>query len=141
MLKEQDRKLLIDLCIKGERNLKTSDVEFRLPKPSYTIDTLDYLKKRHPKHQFSIIMGSDNFKTIKLWKAYEILLKTYQIYIYERPGFKPVVKPRINIILIKAPLLEISSTHVRELIKAKKSIRYLVPDIIKEEIERKKFYT
>ncbi len=139
-LNEEDRKRLIDLSIKGEKNLRTSDVEFKLPRPSYTIDTVLYLTKALPKHKFSIIMGSDNFKTIKLWKNFKMLLENYPIYVYERPGYKLLLKPVANIILIKAPLLDISSTRIREQIKTGKSIRYLVPDIVKEEIEQKGFY-
>jgi nicotinate-nucleotide adenylyltransferase len=85
LLNEEHRKHLIDLCIEGEKKLRTSNVEFKLPKPSYTIDTMTYLAEKYPKHQFSIIMGSDSFSNIKRWKNYEMLLKNYEIYIYERP--------------------------------------------------------
>ena len=141
LLNEYHRKHLIDLSIEGEKKLKTTGVEFKLPRPSFTIDTLTYLAEKYPQHQFSIIMGSDSFSNIKRWKNYEILLKNYPIYIYERPGF-PVPKDHdAHITVLQAPLLEISSTHVRELIHLKKSIRYLVPDIVREEIERHQYYS
>ena len=140
LLNEQHRKHLIDLSIEGEKKLKTSNVEFKLPKPSYTIDTLTYLDEQYPRHQFSIIMGSDSFTNIKRWKNYEVLLKNYHIYIYERPGFKVAANPDSGITILRAPLLEISSTHIRELLHLKKSIRYLVPDIVKEEIELQHYY-
>ena len=140
LLNEQHRKHLIDLAIEGENKLRTSNVEFKLPKPSYTIDTLTYLSEKYPQHSFSIIMGSDSFNNIKRWKNSEILLKNYNILIYERPGFteKPFYSP--NIIFLKAPLLEISSTRIREMLKEHKSIRFLVPDIVKEEIEIQQYY-
>ena len=141
LLNEQHRKYLIDLCIEGEKKLKTSNVEFKLPKPSYTIDTLTYLDEQYPRHQFSMIMGSDSFSNIKRWKNYEVLLKNYHIYIYERPGFKVAPNPDSRITLLHAPLLEISSTHIRELLHLRKSIRYLVPDIVKEEIELHHYYS
>jgi len=140
LLNEHHRKHLIDLSIEGERKLKTSNVEFKLPKPSYTIDTLTYLDEKYPLHQFSIIMGSDSFSNINRWKNYEVLLKKYHIYIYERPGFKVIPHPDSRITLLSAPLLEISSTHIRELLHLKKSIRYMVPDIVKEEIELHHYY-
>ncbi|MEP6947736.1 MAG: nicotinate (nicotinamide) nucleotide adenylyltransferase [Ginsengibacter sp.] len=141
LLNEHHRKHLIDLSIEGEKKLKTSNVEFKLPKPSYTIDTLTYLSEKYPHHEFSVIMGSDSFSNIKRWKNYEVLSKNYPIYIYERPGFKLSGTQESNIIILQAPLLEISSTHIRELVRLKKSIRYLVPDIVKEEIERQQYYS
>ena len=86
-------------------------------------------------------MGSDSFSNIKKWKNFEILFRNFEIFIYQRPGFK--VKEEMisdNVKVIDAPLLQISSTHIRDLIKEKKSIRYLVPDIVKEEIENQQYY-
>ena len=126
--------------IEGEKKLRTSNVEFKLPKPSYTIDTLTYLSEKYPQHSFSIIMGSDSFSNIKRWKNYEMLLKNYDIYIYERFGFpKKDIFPQ-NIIYLNVPLLNISSTYIREMLKEHKSIRFLMPDIAIEEIERMQYY-
>jgi len=141
LINENHRKHLIDLAIDGEKKLRTSNVEFKLPVPSFTIDTLTYLKDKYPQNQFSIIVGSDGFQNIEKWKNSEILLKNYPIIIYQRPGFK--VKAEMvskNVTLLKAPFLEISSTQIREMIRQKKSIRYLVPDIVMEEIERQQYY-
>ena len=140
LLNEYHRLHLVQSAIEGEKNLKASNVEFHLPKPSYTIDTLTYLKEKFPEHSFAVIMGSDSFYNIHKWKNYEVLLKEYELYIYQRTGFEVRENTRSNIKLLNAPLLEISSTHIRELIKKNKSIRYLVPDIIKEEIERNNYY-
>ena len=140
LLNEYHRFHLVQCAIEGENNLKVSSVEFHLPKPSYTIDTLTYLREKFPDRDFAVIMGSDSFGNINKWKNYQVLLKEYEIFIYKRPGFeiqKPVTS---NIIILDAPLLEISSTHIRELIKQNKSIRYLVPDTVKEEIEKNRYY-
>ncbi len=141
LIHEQCRKHLIDLCIEGEKKLRTSNVEFKLPKPSYTIDTMTYLSEKFPKNLFSIIMGSDSFTNIKKWKNYELLLRNYNIYIYERYGFPKEKTTSQNITYLNAPLLNISSTHIREMLKENKSIRFLIPDIAKEEIENKQYYT
>ncbi|HTB52624.1 MAG TPA: nicotinate (nicotinamide) nucleotide adenylyltransferase [Ferruginibacter sp.] len=140
LLNEYDRLHLINISIEGESNLRTSNVEFSLPKPSYTVDTLTYLKEKFPEHEFSIIMGSDSFSNITKWKNYEVILKNHLLYIYKRPGFEIDNSITKNFEIVDAPLLEISSTHIRELIKKGKSIKYLVPDIVKEEIERNSYY-
>lgn len=142
LIAAQQRKHLIDLAIDGEKKLRSSNVEFKLPVPSFTIDTLTYLRDRHPEYQFTLIIGSDSFQNIKKWKNSEILLRDYPIIIYERPGF-PVDQKMVNekIIVLKAPMLDISSTQIRKIIKEKKSIRYLVPDIVMEEIERQQYYS
>lgn len=141
LINENHRKHLIDIAIEGEKKLRSSNIEFKLPKPSYTVDTLTYLCDMYPQHAFSVIMGSDSFGNIQKWKNYEVILKNYMLHIYERPGF--AVKPEMltdKIQVLDAPLLQISSTHIRDMIQQKKSIRYLVPDIVKDEIERQQYY-
>jgi nicotinate-nucleotide adenylyltransferase len=141
LLNEQHRLQLVKLAIEDAPGLRASNIEFSLPKPSYTIDTLVYLEEKYPQHQFYIIMGSDGFQNIDKWKNANQLLKNYPIIIYERPGFNVIKKDGTNITLLKAPLLDISSTHVRKLIKEKKSIRYLVPDNVAQEIESQQYYS
>lgn len=141
LINENHRKHLIDLAIEGEKKLRTSNIEFKLPKPSYTVDTLIYLNEKFPQHTFSIIMGSDSFSNIRKWKNYQVLLKNYDVYIYNRSGFKAkpdLITERTEI--LNAPLLEISSTHIREMLQQNKSIRFLVPDVVKEEIENQQYY-
>lgn len=141
LLNEQHRLQLVKLAIDNTAGMRASNIEFSLPKPSYTIDTLIYLEEKYPNHQFNIIMGSDGFQNIGKWKNAEQLLKNYPIIIYKRPGFnvKETLSTRVSI--VDAPLLEISSTHIRKLIKEKKSIRYLVPEIVLEQIEREQYYS
>ncbi|HMG83935.1 MAG TPA: nicotinate (nicotinamide) nucleotide adenylyltransferase [Ferruginibacter sp.] len=140
LLNEYDRLHLINISIEGENKLKTSNVEFALPKPSYTVDTLAYLTEKYPEHKFSIIMGSDSFSNITKWKNYTVILKNYPLYIYKRPGFEIDISLKKDLVQLDAPLLEISSTRIRELIKKGKSIKYLLPDVVKEEIERNGYY-
>ena len=139
LLNEYHRLHLVQSAIEGENKLKASNVEFQLPRPSYTVDTLTYLKEKFPQHEFSIIMGSDSYQNLHKWKNYEVIIKNHQLYIYKRPGFE--VKEEVEkITILDAPLLEISSTEIRALIKRGKSIRYLVPDIVKEEIENNHYF-
>lgn len=141
LLNENHRLHLVQLAIEGEKKLRASNIEFKLPRPSYTIDTLIYLREKYPGHQFSIIIGSDGFLNIKKWKNAAVILKNYPIIIYKRPGFEinnSALSGSISV--ADAPLIEISSTHIRYLIKSGKSIRYLVPDIVKEEIEKNLYY-
>lgn len=139
LLNEYHRLHLATLAVEGDPHLKTSDIEFRLPRPSYTIDTLTYLEEKYPNNIFSIILGSDSFQNITRWKNYERILKNYKIYVYQRPGFESTEK-HTNVEYLKAPLLEISSTEIRKAIKEGKSIRYLVSDAVREEIEKAGYY-
>jgi nicotinate-nucleotide adenylyltransferase len=132
---------LIDLAIEGEKKLRSSNIEFKLPKPSYTSETLLYLSEKYPQDEFTIILGSDSFQNINNWKNASYLTENFSFLIYERPGFK--VKPEMlnsRRMVLKASLLQISSTQIRKMIKENKSIRYLVPDIVKEEIENNGYY-
>ena len=141
LLNEQHRLQLVRLAIDTTPGMRASNIEFNLPKPSYTIDTLTYLEEKYPKHTFYIVMGSDGFQNINKWKNAEQLLKNTSIIIYKRPGFDIKEKLPANIVVVDAPLLEISSTHIRKLIKEKKSIRYLVPDTVLDEIEKQQYYS
>ena len=140
LLNEYDRLHLATLAIEGSTDLKAVDIEFKLPRPSYTIHTLIYLSEKYPQHTFAIIMGSDSYQNINDWKNAEALQKNYSIYVYERPGFPATISKTSTVTLLQAPLLQISATHIRELIQQNKSIRFLVPDIVKEEIERNGYY-
>ncbi|GAO42273.1 nicotinate (nicotinamide) nucleotide adenylyltransferase [Flavihumibacter petaseus] len=139
LLNEYDRLHLVKLAIEGTEGLKASDIEFQLSRPSYTIDTLTYLSEKFPRHTFSIIMGSDGYQNIERWKNAAVLLDRYDIYVYERPGF-PVTSPFPRTTMVKAPMLDISATHIREMIKSGKDIRFLVPDRVREDIERNGYY-
>jgi nicotinate-nucleotide adenylyltransferase len=142
LLNEYHRLFLVQTAIEGENKLKASDIEFKLPKPSYTVDTLTYLQEKYPSHQFSIVMGSDSFQNLPKWKNYNWLLQHFPIYVYKRPDHEvlPSFPAAKKIIILNAPLLPISATHIRKNVKEGKSIRYLVPDAVREEIERNGYY-
>jgi len=140
LLNEYHRLNLVQLAIEGETTLKACDIEFHLSKPSYTIDTLTYLQEKHNNYHFSVIMGSDSFQNLKNWKNYQLLIKEYEIYVYLRPGFEVKKREIESIKILEAPLLQISSTHIRENIRKRKSIKFLVPDAVKEDIERNGYY-
>jgi nicotinate-nucleotide adenylyltransferase len=141
LLNENHRINLVRTAIEGEDRLKASNVEFKLPKPSYTVNTLAYLKEKYPLHEFAIIMGSDGFQNLHQWKNAQIIIDNYPIYIYMRPGFDINRNGPAKIHTLEAPLLQISSTHIRYLIAEGKSIRYLVPDAVREEIEKNGYYS
>ena len=140
LLSEQHRLQLVKIAIDDTPGLRASNIEFTLPKPSYTIDTLMYLEEKYPQHHFEIIMGSDGFQNIDKWKNGSQILKNYKIIVYERPGFI-MDRNDAAITLVNAPLLDISSTQIRRLIKEKKSIRYLVPETVLKEIETQQYYS
>lgn len=140
LLHEQHRLNLAKTATEGEFNIKVSNIEFKLPRPSYTIDTLTYLKEKYPQHQFTVIMGGDSFTNLPKWKNHEKILEDYRVFIYNRPGFVIGQPLPESCTVLDAPLLEISSTHIRELLKQKKSIRYLVPDMVRDEIFRNNYY-
>lgn len=133
LLNEYHRLHLVNLAIGDNKLLRSSDVEFKLPKPSYTIDTLTYLQEKYPTHEFSVIMGSDSYQNLSNWKNHELIRKNYRIIVYERPAFACDPQEEKTICL-KAPLLEISATQIRNLIKENKSVRYLLPDAVASEI-------
>jgi nicotinate-nucleotide adenylyltransferase len=140
LLNEYDRLHLIRLATQDDNRIKCSDIEFSLSKPSYTSNTMAFLSEKHPEHKFSIIMGSDSYQNLNKWKNYETIVDNYDIYVYLRKdhAIQNVIKK--NPIILEAPLIEISASQIRESIKAGKSIRYLVPEIVREEIETRKFY-
>ena len=141
LLNEFHRLALVQLAIDDEPGLKASDIEFRLPRPSYTADTLAYLIDKYPQHEFSLIMGSDSYQNLSKWKNPEYILKHHNIYVYRRPGIEiGEVPSHTRVKIIDAPLLQISATHIRENVKNGRSIRFLVPDKVKEEIERNGYY-
>ena len=140
LLNEYDRLHLARLSVESDTRIAVSDIEFGLPRPSYTIDTLTYLKEKYPGYEFSIIMGSDSFQNFNKWKNYERIAERYPIYIYKRGGFEIENTFEAATTILDAPLLQISATNIRELIKKGKSIRYMVPENVREEIETRRFY-
>jgi nicotinate-nucleotide adenylyltransferase len=140
LLNEYDRLHLAQLAIEDDAQIKVSDIEFKLPKPSYTIDTLTYLQEKYPQHQFYVIMGSDSFQNLPKWKNFEALVKNYQFIVYRRPGFDITEDYGADMQYLEAPMLELSATLIRNNCKDGITIRYLVPEQVRLEIERNNYF-
>ncbi len=140
LLNEYDRLHLVNLAIEDNTKFRASNVEFQLPKPSYTINTLTYLTEKFPLERFSVIMGADSFQNIHRWKNYEQLIAGHSFIIYKRPGFEITETHGATITVLDAPILDISSTYVRKQVREKKSIKYLVPDPVQQYIEENRYY-
>lgn len=141
LAKDYDRLHMVHLAVEDNPKLRASNIEFSLPKPSYTIDTMAYLHEKYPDDQFSLIMGSDNLENIHKWKNYEVLLERYPIHIYQRPGSEKLEPPHgAKVFMHEVPLLYISSTHIRKLIRDGHSIRYLVPESVYQFLDGSHLY-
>ena len=128
LLDQYHRLQIIRAEIEDNSNLEVSDIEFDMPKPSYTIDTLVRLKEKYPENDYSIIMGSDNLQNFHKWKNYEQILEDYSVYVYPRPGYE-ISGSHKNIHVIEGvPQMEISSSFIRKAIKEGKDISYLMPE-------------
>ena len=138
---EFDRYDMVQAGIDDSYHLRVSDIEFNMPRPSYTIDTLAYLADKHPDHDFSLIIGEDNLKSLPKWKNYQAILDNYGLYVYPRPSAaKPMLADEDNVNWVEAPILDISATYIRKLVKEDKSIQFLVPDSVAQIIKIRKLY-
>lgn len=142
LLHDFDRLELVKRAVKDDNRMQVSDIEFFLPKPSYTIDTLTYLQERNPSTHFKILLGSDNLQSFHKWKNHEAILENYGIVVYPRIGYDASSFPlHPNITVAEgAPRMEISSSFIRKAIKAGKDIRHFLPEGTWEYIEKKGFY-
>lgn len=126
----EKRFIRVKKAIGKSRKIRASKVEFSLPQPSYTINTLKFLKKKYPLHSFALIIGSDNLEAFHKWKEYRKILSGYRIYVYPRPGSEGgKLKRHRNVKLLEAPLFDISSTFIRRQISQGKSVKHLIPKI------------
>ncbi|HQV06186.1 MAG TPA: nicotinate (nicotinamide) nucleotide adenylyltransferase [Chitinophagaceae bacterium] len=140
LLNEYHRLHLVQTAIENDVRMKASNIEFSLPKPSYTSTTLAYLAEKYPEHEFVLIMGSDSFQNLHKWKNADNIINNYEIYIYLRPGFEVDNTLQAKIKIMDAPLLQISATRIRDDIKNGKSVRYVLPEAVREEIESGGYY-
>jgi nicotinate-nucleotide adenylyltransferase len=143
LLDDYQRLQLVFLATEDYPKIKPSDIEFKLPQPNYTVNTLAHLQEKYPQHIFSLIMGEDNLKSLHKWKNHEVILQNYEIYVYPRISsgednltFKN--NPKIHV--IDAPVVEISSTFIRENIKNKKNVQPLLPSKVWEYIDHNNLY-
>ena len=141
LLTDYHRMALVNVAIENDVRFKSSDIEFKLPQPSFTIDTLTYLQEKYPQKEFVLIMGADNLENLHKWKNFESILNYYQLYVYPRPGSDGGrFKHHEKVCLVNAPLLEISSSFIRSSLKDKKDMRYFLPEKVNQYILEMHFY-
>ena len=143
LLDDYQRLHMVNLAIEDYLNIKSSTIEFGLPQPNYTVNTLAHLTEKFPNNQFSIIMGEDNLNTLHKWKNYNYILEYHQIYVYPRIHTVEVNNQFLNhpkVQFSKAPIIEISSTFIRSEIKSNKNVRPLLPQKVWEYIDHNLFY-
>ncbi len=138
---EHDRYDLVRTAVDDQYQFRASDIEFRIPKPSYTIDTLTYLSEKNPDKEFVLIIGSDNLRSFKKWKNYKMILNYYGLLVYPRPGDKesPLLDHE-NVQVVEAPLLDISASYIRKLIREGKSVKYLLPAPVIDIIDNRHLF-
>ncbi|RYE90783.1 MAG: nicotinate-nucleotide adenylyltransferase [Cytophagaceae bacterium] len=141
LLPDTARLALLQLAVADNPRLRAEDIELSLPRPSYTIATLDALRARHPSHEFVLLMGGDNLPGLPRWRAADRLLHEFDLYVYPRPGVELpdlAAFPRVRV--SKAPLLDVSATFIRTSVQEGQSIRYLVPPAVEQEILTQHYY-
>jgi len=143
LLSDHHRLQMVNIAVEEYPNLEVSNIEFDLPQPSYTVNTLIHIGEKFPQHQFSLIMGEDNLKSFHKWKNYETILENYQIYVYPRVAnetAKSELLAHKHIHQISAPIVELTSTSIRKGIAAEKNIRPLVPQNVWNYLDEMNFY-
>ena len=143
LLDNNHRYQMVDRAVEEYPNLRTSDIEFNLPQPNYTIDTLTYLEEKYPDYEFALIMGEDNLKSFHKWKNYELILERHHIYVYPRISDGSIETQFDNhhkIHKVDAPIMELSSTFIRNAIKEGKNIRPMLPEHVWAYLDEMNFY-
>jgi len=140
LLEDHKRRTLLEIALEYDDRFRTCDIEFKMPVPSYTIDTLTYLKELHPNKEFVLIMGSDTLVTFNKWKNYQVIEDNYVRYVYPRPGFPVNESEHKKIKIMNAPIMEISSTFIRQALYEKKDIRHFLPRKVYDYITEMNFY-
>jgi len=141
LLNQNDRLHLVNLALDQHPKIKSSNIEFGLSQPSYTINTLVHLKEKFPKYKFSLIMGQDNLQGFNKWKNYEVILKNYNIFVYPRPGcVSSPFDDHKSIQITQAPMMDVSSTFIRKAIKEKKDVRFFMNPHVWNYIDEMNFY-
>lgn len=138
LLNEYERLEMVRLATEDDTRLKASDIEFKLSQPSYTINTLLHLEEKYPDKSWVLLMGSDTYASLPKWKNYERLLSDYEIYVYPRPDTKlNAAELPANVKLIEnVPLMQISASFIRQVIREKKTYRYLLPEKVYQYVDR-----
>ena len=141
LLDQNQRLHLVNLAIGDHVNLKSSTVEFNLPQPSYTVNTLAHLAGKYPQHRFSLIIGEDNLSSFTKWKNYEYILAHHTLYVYPRPGcVRTTLHDHAHVVITEAPLIEVSSTFIRNALRSGKDVSFFVPFKVWEYLDEMSFY-
>ncbi len=143
LLNDLQRLMMVRLATESYSKIKASNIEFELPQPNYTINTLTVLQEKYPGHQFVLLMGEDNLASLHRWKNYESILQYYQVYVYPRISHKkpqPELANHPVIRKIKAPVIELSATQIRKDIQAGKNVKPLLPPEVYQYIDEMNFY-
>jgi nicotinate-nucleotide adenylyltransferase len=143
LLSNHHRLAIANIAVEDFPKLKTSDIEFKLPEPNYTINTLVHIEEKHPNHEFCLIMGEDNLKGFHKWKNYETILKNYHLYVYPRISegkteIELLKHPKVH--QVNAPIVQISATFIRKSIKDKKDISAMLLPTVWKYIDEMNFY-
>lgn len=144
LLGNRERQHLVNLAIGDYPKFRVSDIEFNLPKPNYTINTLVYMEEKFPNKKFSLLIGGDNLETFHKWKNYKLILENYKLYVYKRPG--AIISDlksfgeKADIEIVDAPMMEISSSFIRKAIKEYKDVRYFMPEKVYKYIKDMRYY-
>lgn len=141
LLADRHRLQMVRVAIEENYKMRACDVEFHLPIPSYTVVTLAHLREQYPDREFCLIMGSDNLESFHKWRNYEYILENYQIYVYPRPGHVNCeLASHPNVHLVNVPMMDISSSYIRERIKQKRSVEYLLSEPVYKYLTEMHFY-
>lgn len=141
LLADRHRLQMVRVAIEENYKMRACDVEFHLPIPSYTVVTLAHLREQYPDREFCLIMGSDNMENFHKWRNYEYILENYQIYVYPRPGHVNCeLASHPNVHLVDVPMMDISSSYIRERIKQKRSVEYLLTEPVYKYLTEMHFY-
>lgn len=139
---DTDRLRMVEMVSRPMDGVETSAFEFSMPRPSYTIDTLNALQAKFPDDEFYLVTGGDNWQIFNKWRNSEEILAKYHLLIYPRLGYEVIIPDELKdrVTLVDAPIIELSSTEVRERLANGQSVRYYVPDKVLEYIEHKNLY-
>lgn len=141
LLNDRARLEMVQEAIGNDNRFRACDIEFKLPQPSYTANTLAYLKEKHPNKEFAIIMGSDGLPTFHKWKSHQHIIDNHTRYVYPRNAKDTEnIRPEDNIILVDAPKIEISSTFLRSAIQQNKNICHFLPQGVYKLIDKYGYY-
>ena len=143
LLDDYHRLEMVHLATENFPKIQPSDIEFKLPQPNYTVNTLVHLQEKFPKYEFSLIMGEDNLNSLHKWKNYEVILQNHDIYVYPRLNSGEINEQFVNhskIHKVDAPIVELSSTFIRDSIKNGKNVSPMLPNKVWEYVEHNLFY-